>query len=109
MPVLSADPKLQAPHFLAAGFPLRQALGHVPLRCAQRPMLQFYKVAAEFHPDLVPDDWRHTVLCKIRLMPGRQSAPYSGQEAAVSFHVRVLHVRFSVLTIHAVNYPDSFP
>ena len=68
MPVLSSNPKLQACHFLAASFPVRQALGQVPLRGAQSPMLQFSKVAAEFHPDLVPVDGRHTVWCKKRLV-----------------------------------------
>lgn len=64
MPVLSSHPKLQASHFLAASVPVRQALRQVPLRGAQRPILQFSKVAAEFHPYRVPDDGRQTVRCK---------------------------------------------
>ena len=110
MPVLSWDPKLQACHFLAASVPERQARGQVPLRGAQRPILQFSTVAAEFHPYRVPFDGRQTVQCKNPLMPWYQFAPYSGQEDAVSFRVRVLYVRFSVVSIHAaVTSPDPVP
>lgn len=88
-----------AGHFFAAGVTVRQTLGQVPLHGAQRPILQFSKVAAEFHPHRDPDDGRHTVRCKESLLPGCQSAPYSAQESAVSFPVRV----------HYLNSPDSFP